>query len=217
MFIYNPKTFRLFIEISRKYSLNFEVLDKVNELLRTNQTDYIVVDDEGLNIIKSSLDISNIMNKLIVVNPLNMEERILRLLGLEGDSILIIGIDIGRKHAFAIICNKLVIEVGYAENPDDLIDKIENVRLKLKARKVIVRIGIPPNKELMQKSTEFVEKFMKLGYEVYLVSEKGSSKEYEVPVKLLSESMGDLPRDLIKSNDIKAAITLALRSGIRLK
>ena len=64
--------------------------------------------------------------------------------------------------------------------------------------------------------SRLTEDLISLGYNVYLVDEVGSSKEYKVPTTLLLKNIKNIPKELIKSDDIKAAVTLALRAGVKL-
>lgn len=145
----------------------------------------------------------------------NIEELVINLLDIVTEHTLIVGIDLGKRIAYAIIADHLIIDVGYKNNYKDVIERVNELKSKLKPKKVIVRIGMPLSKNLIEVLSPMTEELLRMNHEVYIVSEVRSSKELEVPTTLLERSFKNIPKNLLKSDDIRAAIILALRSGIK--
>lgn len=190
------------------------MLDNIKNV-KCDVNDKLLVDREGHKLLRNQSKIIESMCNVIVVPESDVEKIVITLLGIVTEHVLVIGIDLGKRIAYAIIANHLVVDVGYKDDYRKLVERINELKRKLKPKKVIVRIGMPLSKDLIDTLSSLTEELLRMNYDVYVVSEVRSSKEFEVPTALLERSLKNIPRDLLKSDDIRAAIILALRGGIK--
>jgi len=184
--------------------------------IKCNTNDKLIVDEEGYAIISTYSEGIKYSCEILNISKSDIEKVIITLLGIVTERIIMIGIDLGKRIAYAVIADHTVIDVGYKDNYKDLVNRINELKSKLKPKKVIVRIGMPLSKDLVNILSSLTEELLRLNYDVYVVSEVKSSKEFEVPTTLLERSLKNIPRELLKSDDVRVAIILALRGGIRI-
>lgn len=218
MFIFNPRIFREFIKVAREYNMDFEVINDICDYLRhINESRVLIIDKEGINIIKSICSsnqlnkLSNIEGNLIILEHLkDVRKVILSTLGGSTKPVLICGIDIGKKLAYAILSNDILVEFGYCATPEDVIKRIKQVSLEISPQRIIVQVGKPSNKELVDVAYYLLSLSLDEGFETYLVDESKSSKEISNYLKPSLKGIA-IPKD----NNIRAAISLALRRVYR--
>ncbi|OYT49137.1 MAG: hypothetical protein B6U85_00245 [Desulfurococcales archaeon ex4484_42] len=186
------------------------------ENIECSISDKLIVDKEGYAIISTRSGRIKHSCEILNISKGDIEKAIITLLGVVTEHIMIIGIDLGKRIAYAVIADHTVIDVGYKDDYKELVSRINELKNKLKPKKVIVRIGMPLSKDLIDVLSSLTEELLRLNYDVYVVNEVKSSKEFEVPTTLLERSLKNIPRDLLRSDDVRAAIILALRGGVRI-
>ncbi len=214
VFIYNPKLFREFIRLAKEYGITFSVINDLCSELNTQSKDtLLVIDSEATRVIMTEcrINLRNITGKVVTLRGVHDVKRvILETLGVGGKPVILCGIDLGKEIAYAILSNDVLVDLGYSKDIDEFINKLKSVVSELEPKRVIVRVGEPSDRRLINLAFEILSRCLLEGFETYLVNEARSSKElsnYLVPsIKGLA-----VPKD----SNLRAALALALREGKR--
>lgn len=207
--IYNPKVFREVIDRLRKINIDFYVPSTINELKELlsdapDLSDHIfVMDDELMGLLNVRSHIPN----LVLANEKNVLEVIsriiLKLLGRERVGELVLGIDVGKLYAYVLIADGYVVDYGLVMSLSRVVKCVRPWIKHLNPKVLSVRIGELANIDVLKD-------LQKLGIsmEVELIDESSSSK----PPRYRPLNNVNLKEI---SQDLEAALNIALRSGIK--
>jgi phage-related holin len=200
VFIYDPRLFRKFLERARSLRINVRVPMGLDDIKAEG---VLIVDKEGLRIVENRIRHGV---KVEVIDEKNLDKKLLEVLGLKKVSTLIVGVDIGRKIAYAVFADYILVGTGYVNNAIELLNKLTELREALTPFKAIVRIGMPGPDHLYNTLSNILELLAKSDFETYLVDEEKSTSRPLQSIKGLSKKF---------PMDINAAINIALRSGFK--
>jgi len=200
VFIYNPKLFKLFMDLARRYGLTFNVPNSVDELVSCNT---LLVDEEGVRVLKLS-DRSFKHLDPIVVNRNSIVRAVLKLAGVNEPITLLIGIDIGNRIAYAMFANNVMVKHGYVADVKGFEDVVNEMQRTIRPYRTVVKIGYSRNKYIAGKVSELASRLKEVfEADVLIVNEEGTSKGTNF------NFLGHLSRD------VRAATNIAFKQAFK--
>jgi len=199
IFIYNPRLLRTLLDIGKDYNIEFYVPEDL-----TGIKGELLVDPEGLNILKALVKSEDFKYHLIS-NKQSIYKFILKIFGIEDVKVLQVGVDLGSKLAYVIVCDNILLKAGYVDSLDDLVLTIEDFRNCLTPNKVIVKLGNTPHSSEWDLD-KVLSKLISLGFEVMIADESKSSYKTQVRVYGFKTRF---------TADIYAALNLIFRDGVK--
>ncbi len=185
----------------KNYDIRLFIPDDVKSLKNCNE---LLVDREGLDILKDYLDI-NSLNYYLISDDASIYRFVVRVFGVENVKVLQVGVDIGRRLAYVVLCDSLLLKAGYALSPKDLIEDLRRLREFLTPSETVVKVGSSiVNGGL--KVNYLMRELLTSGFEVMVIDENSSSS------KMWNILSGYKTRF---TTDIHAALNIAFREGIR--
>jgi len=130
---------------------------------------------------------------------------LINVFGIDDVKVFQIGIDIGSKLAYVILCDYVLLKAGYVSDFHGLIKEVEDLRSILKPVKTVVKVGITGRK-LDYKLSEFIDLASGLGYEIYIIDEHSSSNQVNLKLRGMKSKL---------PIDVYAALNMVFRDGIR--
>ncbi|MCS7107846.1 MAG: hypothetical protein RMH77_06665 [Sulfolobales archaeon] len=163
----------------------------------------MLVDEEGLEVLKSHNIYPN--NYYLINDDASIYRFITKAFGIKEVKVLQVGLDVGRRLAYAILCDNLLLKAGYISRPKDLIETVVRFRDYLMPDKVVVKLGNSSG-VLSQKLETLLKDLILFGFEVVVADESNSS------AKVWNTLMGYKTRF---TTDIHAALNIAFREGVK--
>jgi len=186
----------------KNYGIKIFVPEDINSL--KNYRDVLLVDDEGLDILRTRLGI-NPVNHYLIHDDASIYRFIVKVFGIKDVRVLQVGMDVGRRLAYVILCDNILLKAGYISRLKDLIETVEEFRKILTPSKVVIKLGSSAGTN-NQKINMFVRELILSGFEVVVADESNSS----------SKTWNKLDGYKIKfTTDIHAALNIAFREGVK--
>lgn len=190
------------LNIIRQYDLELFTPDDLNTI--KDYQDVLLVDEEGLEILRNYYDV-NPTNYYVVNDEASIYRFIIRVFGIKDVKVLQIGLDVGKRLAYAILCDNLLLKAGYVSRPKDLIEVLRKFRDYLMPEKVVVKLGSSSGIS-SQKLEIFLRDLLLSGFEVIVADESNSS----------FKTWNTLTGYRMKfTTDIHAALNIAFREGVK--
>ncbi len=209
MAIYDPRVWRKFLELSEGLNVSFRVpKDLSPEELRN--CDSILVDVQALAILaRRGADLNTMCREVLVVSSEeNLLSPLLKFAGFTDVSRLTAGIDIGGSMAYVVLADGTYLTSGKSHEVRKVVGVLSKVREALRPLNSIVKVGVPHSEELLHLFKALTDSLLAEGFEVYLID------EFNTTLKPFPRIRG-VPKKL-KDKDLRAAINIALREGIKL-
>lgn len=185
----------------KNYNIKLFVPNDVKSLKNYRE---LLVDREGLSILKDYLDI-NTLNYYLVDGNDSIYKFIVRVFGIEDVKVLQVGVDVGRRLAYAILCDNLLLKAGYVSRLRDLIEDLRRLKEILTPSETIVKIG-SSTAGSDQKVNYIMRELITSGFEVIVINEDNSSS------KVWNILNGYKTKF---TTDMHAALNIAFRDGIK--
>jgi hypothetical protein len=199
IFIYNPRILKTLLDIAKDYGIEFYVPEDL-----TSIDDELLVDTEGLNILKDLVN-GKELKYYLISSKQSIYKFILKTFGVKDVKVLQVGVDLGSKLAYVIVCDKILLKAGYVDSLDDLILIIEDFKNYLKPDKVVVKLGNTPYSSDWGLD-RVLSRLVSLGFEVMIIDESRSSHKTQVRVYGFKTRF---------TADIYAALNIVFRDGVR--
>jgi len=199
IFIYNPRILKTLLDIAKDYGIEFYVPEDL-----TSINDELLVDTEGLNILKDLVN-GKELKYYLINSKQSIYKFILKTFGVKDVKVLQVGVDLGSKLAYVIVCDKILLKAGYVDSLDDLILIIEDFKNYLKPDKVVVKLGNTPYSSDWGLD-RVLSRLVSLGFEVMIIDESRSSHKTQVRVYGFKTRF---------TADIYAALNIVFRDGVR--
>ncbi len=202
--ICDPKLMRKFVKTAKTVGLSYEVpMDLRVKPKYVNH--FVIVDEECMKYTHVQKVIEELKANVVVVNEDNITSQTLKILGINHVEVLTLGVDIGRRLAYAMLADDMLIDVGFVENPKELMSKLDEVVNDLKPSKTVVKVGVTEGR-----GTELISDLFKFitskNLQIILVDEANTSKE---TTSYYVKAYG------VRDKDLRAAINIALKDGIK--
>ncbi len=202
--ICDPKLMRKFVKTAKTVGLSYEVpMDLRVKPKYVNH--FVIVDEECMKYTHVQKVIEELKANVVVVNEDNITSQTLKILGINHVEVLTLGVDIGRRLAYAMFADDMLIDVGFVENPKELMSKLDEVVNDLKPSKTVVKVGVTEGR-----GTELISDLFKFvaskNLQIILVDEANTSKE---TTSYYVKAYG------VRDKDLRAAINIALKDGIK--
>jgi hypothetical protein len=199
IFIYNPRILKTLLDIAKDYGIEFYVPEDL-----TSIDDELLVDTEGLNILKDLVN-GRELKYYLISSKQSIYKFILKTFGVKDVKVLQVGVDLGSKLAYVIVCDNVLLKAGYVDSLDDLILIIEDFKNYLKPDKVVVKLGNTPYSSDWGLD-RVLSRLVSLGFEVMIIDESRSSHKTQVRVYGFKTRF---------TADIYAALNIVFRDGVR--
>ncbi len=201
LFIYNPRVLKYVKDVLRNYDLRFYVPRDVSKV---KDSDVLIVDSEGLRILHST--VGNNLPRYFLVNgdDASIYRPILNAYGIKEVKVIQVGIDVGKRLAYVVLCDGVLLRAGYAGSLRELINSINLLNNYLRPSKVIIKIG----GYVDELEIHLLKNHLQRNCEVFLIDEQKSSAKSQLNLCGLKIKFTD---------DIHAALNIALRDGIKLE
>lgn len=199
IFIYNPRILKTLLDIAKDYGIEFYVPEDL-----TSINDELVVDTEGLNILKDLVN-GKELKYYLINSKQSIYKFILKTFGVKDVKVLQVGVDLGSKLAYVIVCDNVLLKAGYVDCLDDLIFIIEDFKNYLKPDKVVVKLGNTPYSSDWGLD-RVLSRLVSLGFEVMIIDESRSSHKTQVRVYGFKTRF---------TADIYAALNIVFRDGVK--
>jgi hypothetical protein len=199
IFIYNPRILKTLLDIAKDYGIEFYVPEDL-----TSINDELLVDTEGLNILKDLVN-GKELKYYLINSKQSIYKFILKTFGVKDVKVLQVGVDLGSKLAYVIVCDKILLKAGYVDSLDDLILIIEDFKNYLKPDKVVVKLGNTPYSSDWGLD-RVLSRLVSLGFEVMIIDESRSSHKTQVRVYGFKTRF---------TADIYAALNIVFRDGVK--
>jgi len=199
IFIYNPRILKTLLDIAKDYGIEFYVPEDL-----TSINDELVVDTEGLNILKDLVN-GKELKYYLISSKQSIYKFILKTFGVKDVKVLQVGVDLGSKLAYVIVCDNVLLKAGYVDSLDDLIFIIEDFKNYLTPDKVVVKLGNTPYSSDWGLD-RVLSRLVSLGFEVMIIDESRSSHKTQVRVYGFKTRF---------TADIYAALNIVFRDGVR--
>jgi hypothetical protein len=199
IFIYNPRILKTLLDIAKDYGIEFYVPEDL-----TSIDDELLVDAEGLNILKDLVN-GRELKYYLISSKQSIYKFILKTFGVKDVKVLQVGVDLGGKLAYVIVCDNILLKAGYVDSLDDLIPIIEDFKNYLKPDKVVVKLGNTPYSSDWSLD-RVLSRLVSLGFEVMIIDESMSSHKTQVRVYGFKTRF---------TADIYAALNIVFRDGVR--
>jgi hypothetical protein len=199
IFIYNPRILKTLLDIAKDYGIEFYVPEDL-----TSINDELLVDTEGLNILKDLVN-GKELKYYLISSKQSIYKFILKTFGVKDVKVLQVGVDLGSKLAYVIVCDNVLLKAGYVDSLDDLILIIEDFKNYLKPDKVVVKLGNTPYSSDWGLD-RVLSRLVSLGFEVMIIDESRSSHKTQVRVYGFKTRF---------TADIYAALNIVFRDGVR--
>jgi hypothetical protein len=199
IFIYNPRILKTLLDIAKDYGIEFYVPEDL-----TSINDELLVDTEGLNILKDLVN-GKELKYYLINSKQSIYKFILKTFGVKDVKVLQVGIDLGSKLAYVIVCDNILLKAGYVDSLDDLILIIEDFKNYLKPDKVVVKLGNTPYSSDWSLD-RVLSRLVSLGFEVMIIDESRSSHKTQVRVYGFKTRF---------TADIYAALNIVFRDGVK--
>lgn len=201
LFIYNPRVLKYVKDVLRDYDLRFYV---PRDISKVGDSDVLVVDSEGLRVLYSIVG-NNLPNYFLVnSNDISIYRPILNAYGIKELKIIQVGIDVGKRLAYVILCDRVLLRAGYVRSLRELINFINLLNNYLKPSKVIIKVG----GYVDEFEIHLLKNSLQRNYEVFLIDEQKSSTKTQLNLYGLKIRFTD---------DIYAALNIALRDGVKIE
>jgi hypothetical protein len=199
IFIYNPRILKTLLDIAKDYGIEFYVPEDL-----TSINDELLVDTDGLNILKDLVN-GKELKYYLISSKQSIYKFILKTFGVKDVKVLQVGVDLGSKLAYVIVCDNILLKAGYVDSLDDLILIIEDFKNYLKPDKVVVKLGNTPYSSDWGLD-RVLSRLVSLGFEVMIIDESRSSHKTQVRVYGFKTRF---------TADIYAALNIVFRDGVR--
>ncbi len=199
IFIYNPRILKTLLDIAKDYGIEFYVPEDL-----TSINDELLVDTEGLNILKDLVN-GKELKYYLINSKQSIYKFILKTFGVKDVKVLQVGVDLGSKLAYVIVCDNILLKAGYVDSLDDLIFIIEDFKNYLKPDKVVVKLGNTPYSSDWGLD-RVLSRLVSLGFEVMIIDESRSSHKTQVRVYGFKTRF---------TADIYAALNIVFRDGVK--
>jgi hypothetical protein len=199
IFIYNPRILKTLLDIAKDYGIEFYVPEDL-----TSINDELLVDTEGLNILKDLVN-GKELKYYLINSKQSIYKFILKTFGVKDVKVLQVGVDLGSKLAYVIVCDNVLLKAGYVDSLDDLILIIEDFKNYLKPDKVVVKLGNTPYSSDWGLD-RVLSRLVSLGFEVMIIDESRSSHKTQVRVYGFKTRF---------TADIYAALNIVFRDGVK--
>jgi len=199
IFVYNPRLLKTLLDIAKDYGIEFYVPEDL-----TSIKSELLVDREGLNILRSLVDGKD-LKYYLVSDRQSIYKFILKTFGVNDVKVLQVGVDLGSKLAYVIVCDNILLKAGYVDSLDDLILTIEDFRNHLTPDKIVVKLGNTPYSSDWGLD-KVLSRLVSLGFEVMIADESRSSHKSQVRVYGFKTRF---------TADIYAALNLVFRDGVK--
>jgi hypothetical protein len=199
IFIYNPRILKTLLDIAKDYGIEFYVPEDL-----TSINDELLVDTEGLNILKDLVN-GKELKYYLISSKQSIYKFILKTFGVKDVKVLQVGVDLGSKLAYVIVCDNILLKAGYVDSLDDLILIIEDFKNYLKPDKVVVKLGNTPYSSDWGLD-RVLSRLVSLGFEVMIIDESRSSHKTQVRVYGFKTRF---------TADIYAALNIVFRDGVK--
>lgn len=199
IFIYNPRILKTLLDIAKDYGIEFYVPEDL-----TSINDELLVDTEGLNILKDLVN-GKELKYYLISSKQSIYKFILKTFGVKDVKVLQVGVDLGSKLAYVIVCDNVLLKAGYVDSLDDLILIIEDFKNYLKPDKVVVKLGNTPYSSDWGLD-RVLSRLVSLGFEVMIIDESRSSHKTQVRVYGFKTRF---------TADIYAALNIVFRDGVK--
>jgi hypothetical protein len=199
IFIYNPRILKTLLDIAKDYGIDFYVPEDL-----TSINDELLVDTEGLNILKDLVN-GKELKYYLISSKQSIYKFILKTFGVKDVKVLQVGVDLGSKLAYVIVCDNILLKAGYVDSLDDLILIIEDFKNYLTPDKVVVKLGNTPYSNNWGLD-RVLSRLVSLGFEVMIIDESRSSHKTQVRVYGFKTRF---------TADIYAALNIVFRDGVK--
>lgn len=186
----------------KNYGIKLFVPEDINSL--KNYRGELLVDGEGLDLLKNYLGI-NPVNYYLIRDDASIYRFIVKVFGIKDVKVLQVGMDVGRRLAYVILCDNILLKAGYISRLKDLIETVEKFREILTPSRVVIKLGSSTGTN-NQKINIFMRELILSGFEVVVADESNSSS------KTWSRLNGYKTKF---TTDIHAALNIAFREGVR--
>ena len=199
LFIVDPRLMLELLSHLRKLGIDFRVPRGLDDLCLRGEV--LLVDLEGLGYVSKAGDVGRGCHEVITVS--SAEEALRAVIGrvLTETTPVSIGVDLGKRLAFAVLLGNRLLTYDYADSIDSIRDLIERLGHS-DNRTILLGIGAGYARELPPELLDL------LGDErvcaAYIVEEEGSNEA--VASELVDSDARSLPRD------VRAAIIIAMRA-----
>lgn len=201
----DPKLMRKFVKIAKIVGLSYEVPTDLGIGFK-HVSNLVIVDEECRTYLRLQKVLEGLKAEVFTVNEGNVASQVLKILGVDRVEVLTLGVDLGSRLAYAMFADDVLIDVGFAENPKELMSRLDEVISDLKPLKTVVKVGVTESRGL-----EFVNDLLKFismkNLQVFLVDEANTSRE--------ATSYYIKAYD-IRDKDLRAAINIALKDGVKI-
>ncbi|MEM1622752.1 MAG: hypothetical protein QW780_00420 [Sulfolobales archaeon] len=194
----NPRLFLKLIALLKKHGLSFRVPMGLRDLCLDHEL--LITDDEGLEYIAKNGVSTELCVEVISIN--NSEEIYSALLPkiLDIDSPISIGVDLGKRVAYAVLAGGRLLACDYVDRVEEIGRVVERFS-SLKPQIILLGIGAEYLKELPAEILKIVESGKVAA--AYIIEEERTNRSI-IP-KLTGVEVDRLP------DDLKAAIAIAVR------
>ncbi len=169
-----------------------------------NYRDLLLVDDEGLEILKRCMDVGRV-NYYLISDDASIYRFIVRAFGIEDVKVLQVGVDAGRRLAYVILSDNLLLKAGYIARLEDLIEIINRFRKFLTPAKVVVKLGSSTGNDDNKLDT-LMKGLVRSGFEVIVADERNSSSRLWNPLSGYKTKF---------TTDMYAALNIVFREGVK--
>ncbi|MEM4600996.1 MAG: hypothetical protein QXF63_04695 [Sulfolobales archaeon] len=194
----DPRLSLELVALLRKYGLRFRIPMGLRDLCLNHEL--LVTDNEGLEYITKSKVSTELCVEVLNIN--NVEEIYSVLLPriLDTSSPISVGIDLGRRIAYAVLAGRRLLTCDYVDRVEEIKNIIERLS-SLKPRIILLGIGAEYLKELPAEISSIIESEKVAA--AYIIEEEKTNRSI-IP-RLAGVEVDKLPEDL------KAAIAIAVR------
>jgi hypothetical protein len=197
--VVEPKIFLEVISTLRKYGVKFRVPNDLNDVCFNGEV--LIVDDEGLNLTRELKQVKEVCGGILKVRePREVGTTVMN--AILGESNLIsIGIDVGKRIAYAVLAGGKLVTYGYVDSVSDVNELLDSLGGS-SSRTVLLGIGAEHVEHVLEDLSTILSNEVVTA--AYIVEEKNTNKA------MTPELIGADTENLTK--DFRAAISIAMKA-----
>lgn len=199
LFIVDPRLLLELLPYLRRFRIRFRIPRGLDDLCLEDEV--LLIDPDGFNYVAKAREVEWRCGKVVLAG--NIEEALRAIIHgvLREPTPISIGIDLGKKMAFAVLSGHKLLLYDYADSVESIKKLIERLSYPYD-RIIIVGIGAGYLKELPSELLDLL--YDERVAAAYIVEEEGSNEAFSS--NLVDTEAENLPRD------IRAAIFIAMRT-----